>query len=131
MQQMIYKKFLMFFRFFFKLIILFSIIYIFPENSKANIYQLSCKNKKNSTVWIYSFKRKQVILRQVNDQKTKVNFEINRSTPSSFVSKGVISKFDTNVTYDKKNWTVIYVTKIISGSNQFYKCKEPKLIKEE
>ena len=121
----------MLFRFFFKLIILVSIIHFFPENVKANIYQLTCKNKKNSTVWIYSYKRKQVILRQVNDQKTKVNFEINRSTPSSFVSKGIVSKFDTNVTYDKKSGQLAMLQKSLRGSNQFYKCKEPKLIKEE
>ena len=121
----------MFFRFFFKLIILVSIIYFFPKNTKANIYELTCKNKKNTTVWIYSYKRKQVILRQVNSQKTKVNFVINRSTPSSFLSKGVISKFDTNVTYDKKSGELAMLQKSLRGSNQFYKCKEPKLIKEE
>ena len=121
----------MFFRFFFKLIILINIIYFFPENTKANIYELTCKSKKNTTVWIYSNKRKQVILRKINDQKTKVNFVINRSTPSSFVSKGVISKFDTNVVYDKKSGQLSMLQKSLRGSNQFYKCQEPKLIKEE
>ena len=81
-----------------------SFYYIFfPENSNANIYELSCKNKKNTTVWVYSNKRKQVILTKVNNNKTKVNFKMDRKTPSSFTSKGSFAGYETNVTYDKKN----------------------------
>jgi len=117
--------------FLFKLIILVSIIYIFPESSNANIYELSCKNKKNTTTWVYSNKRKQVILTKVNNAKTKVNFKMDRKTPSSFTSKGSFAGYETNVTYTKRTSELAMLQKSLRGSNQFYKCAEPKLLKEE
>ena len=48
-----------------------------------------------------------------------------------FASKGVISKFDTNVVYDKKSGQLSMLQKSLRGSNQFYKCKEPELIQAE
>ena len=111
--------------------ITFVTIYFIPQNTNANIYQLTCKNKKNTTVWVYSNKREQVILTSINNSSTKVNFKMNRSTPSSFVSKGSIAGLETNVTYTQKNSELAMLQKSLRGSNQFYKCQEPKLIKEE
>ena len=56
---------------------------------------------------------------------------MNRSIPSSFVSKGSIAGLETNVTYTHKNNELAMLQKSLRGSNQFYKCQEPKLIKEE
>ena len=108
-----------------------SIISIFPQSSNANIYELSCQNKKNTTTWVYSFKRKQVILTNINKAKTKINFKMKRQTPSSFSSNGVISGYETNVTWAKNTKELAMLQKSLRGSNQFYKCAEPKLLKEE
>lgn len=100
-------------------------------NSSANIYQLTCKNKKNTTTWVYSFKRKAVILSKLNNNKTKVNFKIERNTNTSFVSKGALSNLKTNVTYDQNSNQLSILQTSLRGSNQFYKCSKPKLLKEE
>ena len=111
--------------------ILLIITLIIPNNSKANIYQLTCKNKKNTTTWVYSFKRKAVILTKINQNKTKVSFAIERSTNTSFVSKGAISNLKTSVTYDQKSNQLNMLQTSLRGSNRFYICTKPKLIKEE
>ena len=121
----------MFSRFFLSLFILTTIIYFIPENTNANIYQLNCKSKKNSTTWVYSIKRKQVILTNINNSKTKVNFTMTKWTPTSFSSKGVVSKYKTNVTYNQNTNELAMLQKSLRGSNQFYKCQAPSLIKEE
>ena len=74
-------------KFFLKFVIVLLIITFIPKNSNASIYELSCKNNKNTTTWVYSNKRKQVILTNVNNSKTKKNFQMERQTPSSFSSK--------------------------------------------
>ncbi len=56
---------------------------------------------------------------------------MDRKTPSSFSSNGVISGFQTRVTYNQKTSELAMLQKSLRGSNQFYKCGEPKLIKEE
>jgi len=121
----------MYSKFFLNLIIILVFVYLIPTNSNANIYQLTCKNNKNSTTWVYSLKRKALILTKINNNKTKVNFSINRGTPTSFVSKGVISNLNTNVTYDQKSAQLSMLQTSLRGSNQFYQCAEPQLIKEE
>ena len=120
-----FSKFLLVFFFFF-----FIVIFI-PNNSNANIYQLKCKNNRNTTVWVYSFKRKAVVLSEINQGKTKVNFTIERNTNTSFVSKGTLSKLKTNVTYSQNSNELSVLQTSLRGSNQFYKCTKPKLIKEE
>ena len=50
---------------------------------------------------------------------------------SSFSSKGSFAGYETNVTYTKKTNELAMLQKALRGSNQFYKCSEPKLIKEE
>lgn len=107
------------------------IITFIPKNSNANIYELSCKNKKNTTTWIYSSKRKQVILTNINNSKTKVNFRMDRQTPGAFSSTGEIGGLQTNVTFSKNSNELAMLQKSLRGSNQFYKCGEPKLLKEE
>ena len=121
----------MLFKFFLKFTIVLIVIAFIPKNSNANIYQLSCKNKKNTTVWVYSNKRKQIILTKINNSKTKVNFKMDKQTPSSFTSNGSIGGLQTNVTYSQNSNELAMLQKSLRGSNQFYKCSKPKLIKEE
>ena len=54
-----------------------------------------------------------------------------RQTPSSFSSNGVVSGYETNVTWAKNTKELAMLQKSLRGSNQFYKCAEPKLLKEE
>jgi len=56
---------------------------------------------------------------------------MDRQTPGSFSSKGSFAGYETNVTYTKKTNELAMLQKALRGSNQFYKCSEPKLIKEE
>ena len=98
--------------------ILLIITFIVPNNSKANIYQLTCKNKKNTTTWVYSFKRKAVILTKINQNKTKINFAIERNTNTSFVSKGAISNLKTSVTYDQKSNQLNMLQTSLRGSKK-------------
>lgn len=56
---------------------------------------------------------------------------MDRQTPSSFSSKGSIGGFQTNVTLSKNSKELAMLQKSLRGSNQFYKCSEPKLLKEE
>ena len=72
-----------------------------------------------------------MILTSINNSSTNVNFKMKRSTPSSFVSKGSIAGLETDVTYTQKNNELAMLQKSLRGSNQFYKCQEPKLNKEE
>ena len=48
-------------------------------------------------------------------------------TPTSFSSKGVISKYKTNVTYNQKTSELAMLQKSLRGSNQFYKCQRAKI----
>ena len=54
-----------------------------------------------------------------------------RQTPSSFTSNGSIGGLQTNVTYNQNSNELAMLQKSLRGSNQFYKCSKPKLIKEE
>ena len=56
---------------------------------------------------------------------------MDRQTPGSFSSKGSFNGYDTNVTYTKKTNELAILQRALRGSNQFYKCTEPKLLKEE
>ena len=121
----------MFSKFLFTFFTFLIIVIFIPNNSNANIYQLICKNNKNTTVWVYSFKRKAVILTKINQGKTKVNFTIERNTNTSFVSKGALSKLKTNVTYDQNSNQLSVLQTSLRGSDQFYQCLKPQLIKKE
>ena len=121
----------MFSKFLFTFLILFISSIFVTNNSNANIYQLTCKNKKNTTTWVYSFKRKAVILSKINNNKTKVTFKIKRNTNTSFESTGVMKNLKTNVTYNPKNNEISITQASLRGSNQFYQCSKPTLIKEE
>ena len=107
------------------------IIYLFPNYSNANIFQTSCKSKKNTTVWVYSKKRNQLILTKVNNSKTKVNFRIERKTESAFMAKGEIDDMITTVNFDETKGDLAMLQTALRGSNQFYKCSTPKVIKAE
>lgn len=107
------------------------IIYLFPNNSKANIFQTSCKSKKNSTVWVYSKKRNQLILTKINNVKTKVNFRIERKTETALMAKGEIDDMITTINFDEKKGDLAMLQTALRGSNQFYKCSAPKVIKSE
>ena len=121
----------MFSKFLFTFFTFLIIVIFIPNDSNANIYQLTCKNKKNTTVWVYSFKRKAVILTKINQGETKVNFTIERNTNTSFMSIGALSKLETNVNYDQSSNQLSVLQASLRGSNQYYQCLKPKLIKEE
>ena len=118
-------------RYFLKVFIAFSIIYFIPQNSNANIYELKCANKKNATHWVYSFKRNQVVLSRINTSSTKIGFTMERKTPTSFVAKGTLSKYKTDVIYDVSSGDLSIMQSSLRGTNQFYKCDPPKLVKKE
>ena len=121
----------MFSKFLFTFFTFLIIVIFIPNNSNANIYQLICKNNKNTTVWVYSFKRKAVILTKINQGETKVNFTIERNTNTSFVSNGTLSKLKTNVNYNQSSNQLSVLQTSLRGSSQFYQCSKPKLMKEE
>ena len=54
-----------------------------------------------------------------------------KKTNTSFTSKGKLSKIKTDVTYDQNSNKLSVLQTSLRGSNQFYKCTKPKLIKEE
>ncbi|WP_440909297.1 hypothetical protein [Candidatus Pelagibacter sp.] len=107
------------------------IVYFFPNNTNANIFQTSCKSKKNSTVWVYSKKRNQMILTKINNSKTKVSFSIDRKTETAFMAKGEIDDLVTTINFDEKKGDLAMLQTALRGSNQFYKCSAPKVIKAE
>ena len=107
------------------------IIYFFPNYSNANIFQTSCKSKKNTTLWVYSKKRNQLILTKINSTKIKVNFRIERKTDTAFMAKGEIDDLITTVNFDEKKGDLAMLQTALRGSNQFYKCSAPKVIKAE
>jgi len=72
-----------------------------------------------------------VILTKINQEETKVKFTIERNTNKSFVSKGKLSKYETNVTYNQNSNQLSMLQPSLRGSNQFYQCSKPVLIKEE
>lgn len=54
-----------------------------------------------------------------------------RKTPTSFVAKGTLSKYKTDVIYDVSSGDLSIMQSSLRGTNQFYKCDPPKLVKEE
>ena len=60
-----------------------------------------------------------------------MKFQIDRQTPTSFYSKGVISGFETDVRYTQSNNEIAMLQKSLRGSNRFFTCEEPVLKKEE
>ncbi len=56
---------------------------------------------------------------------------IERNINASFESKGKLSKLKTNVTYDQNSNQLSVLQTSLRGSNQFYQCSKPVLIKEE
>ena len=56
---------------------------------------------------------------------------MDRQTPGAFSSTGEIGGLQTNVTFSKNSNELAMLQKSLRGSNQFYKCGEPKLLKEE
>ena len=72
-----------------------------------------------------------MILTKINQGETKVNFTIERNTNTSFMSIGALSKLETNVNYDQSSNQLSLLQTSLRGSNQYYQCLKPKLIKEE
>ena len=107
------------------------IIYFFPDYSNANIFQTTCKSKKNNTVWVYSKKRNQLILTKINNSKTKINFRMERKTETGFVAKGEIDDMITTINFDETKGDLSMLQTALRGSNQFYKCSAPKVVKAE
>ena len=89
------------------------------------------KVRKITLFGFFPKKRKQVILTSINNTKTKINFRMERQTDSAFLAKGVLSDLNTSVNFDEKTRDLAMLQTSLRGSNQFYKCSTPKLIKEE
>ena len=56
---------------------------------------------------------------------------MDRQTDSAFLAKGVLSDLNTSVSFDERTRDLAMLQTSLRGSNQFYKCSTPKLIKEE
>ena len=97
----------------------------------ANIYEINCKNKKNVTTWVYSYKRSEVILTSINGSKAKVKFMMNQKTSNSFKSEGVLSKLKTSVVYTQNNNELSTLQPSLRGKNMFFQCNNPKILKKE
>ena len=119
----------------FKLIILTTIILVIfilaPEKLIANIYELSCKNSKNTATVVYSYKRNNVILTSSNNNKIKIKFLMSSKTANSFKSDGVIGNLKTSLTYNPNINELSMRQSSLRGKNIFLKCNEAKLLKEE
>ena len=64
---------------------------LFSNKSFANIYGIDCSNKKGTTKWVYSFKRKAIVLYEQDSKKTKVKFEI--KNPDSWIKRNYIRNY--------------------------------------
>ena len=128
MQKKLMQKFL---NLFYSLILILITILLFSNQSFANIYGIDCSNKKGSTKWVYSSKRKAIVLYEQDSKKTKVKFEIKKETPSFLEAKGTLNDFKTTVTFDIGKKEVTVLQSAIQGKNYFMQCSEPKVLKQE
>lgn len=80
---------------------------------------------------VYSHKRKQAIITNINGQKVKVKFKISRSVSGSFDSIGTISGLETKINFNINNRELAYTQASLRGSNYFLKCNKPVLKKKE
>ena len=122
------KKFL---RLFYSSGIILIILISFGNTSYANIYGMECSNKKTAMSFVYSLKRKAIILREENGAPTKVKFEIKRTTPTFFDSKGVYEDLKTTISYDMTKKEVTLLQSSLQGKNIFMQCSEPAILKKE
>ena len=104
---------------------------LLSNGSFANIYGINCSNKKGATKWVYSFKRKAIVLYEQDGIKTKVKFEIKKETPSFLEAKGVLNEFKTTVTFDLGKKEITVLQSAIQGKNYFMQCSEPAVLKQE
>ncbi|MDC1538957.1 hypothetical protein N8444_04420 [Pelagibacteraceae bacterium] len=81
--------------------------------------------------FVYSLKRKAIILREENGVPTKVKFEIKRTTPTFFDSKGVYEDLKTTISYDMTKKEVTLLQSSLQGKNIFMQCSEPAILKKE
>ena len=104
---------------------------MFSNGSFANIYGIDCSNKKGTTKWVYSFKRKAIVLYEQDGQNTKVKFEIQKETPSFLEAKGNMNELKTTVSFDIGKKEITILQSALQGTNYFMQCSEPKILKEE
>ena len=107
------------------------ILILLSNESFADIYGINCANKKGSTKWVYSLKRKAIVLYDQDGAKTKVKFEIKRETPGFLEAKGTLNEFKTTVTFDMGKKEITVLQSAIQGKNYFMQCDGPTLIKKE
>ncbi len=110
-------------------ILLFNLI--FSNSSFAKIWEISCQKDNNAMTVVYSHKRKQAIITNINGKKTKVNFAINKSVAGSFQSNGQVGGLKTKINFNINNRELSYTQASLRGSNYFLKCKKPVLKKDE
>ncbi len=103
----------------------------FSNKSFANIYGIDCSNKKGTTKWVYSLKRKAIVLYEQDSKKTKIKFQIKKETPSFLEAKGTLNEFKTTVTFDMGKKEITVLQSAIKGKNYFMQCNGPTLIKKE
>ena len=54
-----------------------------------------------------------------------------RQTDTALMAKGEIDDMITTINFDEKKRDLAVLQTALRGSNQFYKCSAPKVIKEE
>jgi|OM-RGC.v1.027182595 hypothetical protein len=128
MQQKKLRKFL---HLFYSLSIILIILISFSKTSYANIYGMECNNKKTSMSFVYSLKRKAIILRKGSASPVKVKFEIKKNTPTFFEAKGVYEDLKTTISFDMTKKEVTLLQASLQGKNIFMQCSDPVVLKKE
>ena len=132
MEEINFKKFLIFFTF----------IFLIQDLAFANIYKTNCKTveKKNSVKSlsvVFSFERKSIVINQINNKKIKYKINISKITDRNnfiFDAEDEFFKleFKPGFSYLKKNNSnpkFNLVSNDLTGIN--INCSAPKLIKTE
>ena len=132
MEEINFKKFLIFFTF----------IFLIQDLAFANIYKTNCKTveKKNSVKslsFVFSFERKSIVVNQINNKKIKYKINISKITDRNnflFDAEDEFFKleFKPGFSYLKKNNSnpkFNLVSNDLTGIN--INCSAPKLIKTE
>jgi hypothetical protein len=92
---------------------------------------MECNNKKTSMSFVYSLKRKAIILRKGSASPVKVKFEIKKNTPTFFEAKGVYEDLKTTIGFDMTKKEVTLLQASLQGKNIFMQCSDPVVLKKE
>jgi len=81
--------------------------------------------------WVYSLKRKAIVLFKQDGKDVKVKFEIKDQTPEFFKAKGVMNEHQTDISYSLTDNELTITQAALFGQNYFLKCSDAKLEKKE